>query len=327
MSKLLSKKGHIALGAFILTTSIVPSLARTLQKDRPAHSRPAKRRLTKHQQETLFHSKTVQSLEIPVEKQLPLTVIVYAHNTAASIEKNIDSILKQQYDHYRIIYINDASKDNSQKLLDNYLVSHQLSNKIQLITYDAPQGKLNAFYNAIHHCQDHEIIVLLDGRDWLVNEWVLSNICHLYHENDILLTYGSCTSFPYGCNIGMRNGATPDDIVKKHQFRKVFPFMPLRSFYAWLFKQIKKEDLVDPGTGDFYEHAAECYIMWPLMEMADTRFKYIPNITYVVNCINPIAKLTEDYYLRMACNAQMGKDLPVYSALSEPVPSHGDHLK
>lgn len=174
-------------------------------------------------------------------------------------------------------------------------------------------------YSILNDCADEEIIVLIDAHDWLANEWVLSNLCKEYSENDIWITYGSCTSDPAGCNIGLRNGTVPPEIIEKRHFRKIFPFMPLRTFNAWLFKQINKEDLIDPVRGNFYQEAADCYVMWPLMEMAHTHYKAFNEITYVVNCSDPIAKLTEDYHLRMACNSQMGKNIPIYSAITKPI--------
>ncbi len=222
----------------------------------------------------------------------------------------------QQYQNYRIIYINDASTDDTDNKLEEYITTKPMPCNIEIITYQEPQGKLSAFYTAIHNCDDEEIIVLLDAQDWLANEWVLGNLNKEYASKDIWLTFGTSTSEPKGCNIGLRNGTVPDEIQQKRYFRKIFPYMPLRTFYAWLFKQIHEEDLIDPATNDFFEHAAECYIMWPLIEMADTRFKIFNEITYVVNCNDPIAKLIEDYHLRMACNSQMGKDLPVYQPIT-----------
>ena len=39
-------------------------------------------------------------------EQLPLTIVIYAQNAANWVTKNLDSVLVQQYQNYRVIYIN-----------------------------------------------------------------------------------------------------------------------------------------------------------------------------------------------------------------------------
>ena len=54
-------------------------------------------------------------------KQLPITILIYAQNAANWVTKNLDSVLKQQYQNYRIIYINDASTDDMDTKLEEYI--------------------------------------------------------------------------------------------------------------------------------------------------------------------------------------------------------------
>lgn len=265
------------------------------------------------------HTPSLTSLtRQPLDQQLPIVLFIYAYNDSEWIQFNLDSALHQEYENYRIIYIDDASTDNTSKKVKHYVESKGSKIKIDIITYTEHQGKLKTMYSILNNCLDEEIVVLLDASDWFSNNYVIKNLSKEYNENDIWLTFGTCTSAPKGCNIGLRNGAVPQAIIENQQFRKVFPFMPTRSFYVGLFKHIQKNDLINPETGAFYEHAAECYVMWPLIEMAHTHFKRINEISYVVNCTNPIAKLVEDYHLRMACNSQIGKQLPVYQPIDKP---------
>lgn len=294
-------------------------MARGSRRSRKGRTRKLKKLSLKKRSDkvTRFSSQVAKLSEIPIEEQLPFVLLIYGHNSAKWIKPNLASVFKQNYKNFRIIYVDDASQDETSKMIKTYLEG-QYPDNFQLISHKKHQGKLKVLYTVINDCMDKEIVVLLDGKDWLVNEWVISNLCKTYTDNDIWLTYGSCVPYPQGCNIGIRTAPTPDEIVEKRHFRKVFLFMPLRSFYAWLFKQIEQEDLIDSATDDFYEQAAECHIMWPLLEMAHTRFKYIEGINYIVNCHDPITKLTEDYYLRVACNAQMGKKIPIYPVISKP---------
>lgn len=250
-------------------------------------------------------------------QQLPMTLFIYAKNAAQDVQTNLDSILEQEYQNYRIIYFDDASTDATLENVSNYVSSHRVTEKIQVISPKSAQGELCAMYSTLHQLTDNEIIVLLNGHDKVINKWVLGTINNEYSQQDTWLTYGASTSDPKGCNIGLRNPPIPDEIIQKKEYRKVFSFSPLRTFYAWLFKKIHKNDLIDPKTGSFYAHAAECYVMWPLVEMAHSHVKAFTEFTYVINCNDQVAKLTQDYYIRRACNSQMGNKMPQYAEITQ----------
>lgn len=58
-----------------------------------------------------------------------ISIIVPIYNAEKTIEKCINSILKQTYPDYELLLINDGSKDNSQELIKKY----QKNNKVKII--------------------------------------------------------------------------------------------------------------------------------------------------------------------------------------------------
>ena len=122
--------------------------------------------------------------DILPEHQLPFTIVIYGHNNAKWVKKNLDSVCNQDYSNMRIIYVDDASDDQTGTAIKAYFEG-QYPENFQLISHQAHQGRLKALYTFIHSCQDQEIILLLDGRDSLVNKYVLNHIYHAYHNNDI----------------------------------------------------------------------------------------------------------------------------------------------
>ena len=48
------------------------------------------------------------------------SIIVPVYNVEKYLEDCLDSILKQTYDDFEVIVVNDGSTDNSQKVIDNY---------------------------------------------------------------------------------------------------------------------------------------------------------------------------------------------------------------
>ena len=61
-------------------------------------------------------------------------------------------------------------------MVATYMKEKGLEHKIELIRNKKRCRKLKNMYNAIHSCDDNEIIFQLDGDDWLAHEHVFSAI-------------------------------------------------------------------------------------------------------------------------------------------------------
>ncbi|MCK5632953.1 hypothetical protein KAH94_04340, partial [bacterium] len=60
----------------------------------------------------------------------------------------------------------------------------------------------------------------------------------------------------------------------------------LRSFYAWLFKNIQEKDF--KYDGNFVNMTGDFFYMLPMIEMAGGRIKFIPETLYIYNRDNPL---------------------------------------
>lgn len=198
--------------------------------------------------------------------------------------RNLGSIFFQQYDNYRVIYIDDCSSDDTGKLVDAYVKKMNQQNRFNLIINTERKKAMANIYHAVHMCDDDEVVVMLDGDDWLAHEHVLELLNTLYADPNVWMTFGSFSVFPEG-----RGWAAdiPQEVIDMNAFRFFQPAPShLRTFYAGLFKQIKKEDLYQ---GDhFYEYTYDLAMMFPMIEMAGERFKFISQIVYIYNDANSI---------------------------------------
>jgi hypothetical protein len=129
-------------------------------------------------------------------------------------------------------------------------------------------------------------VVLLDGDDWFAHNGVLNKINEVYANSDCWMTYGQYRSWPdnmIGCSREI-----PSHVIETNDFRAAeWCSSHLRSFYAWLFKLIKVEDLISP-SGAFYHMAWDQAIMFPMLEMSGYRAKFISEVLYIYNAGNPI---------------------------------------
>jgi len=120
--------------------------------------------------------------------------IIPSFNNEKWCEKNILSILDQDYQNWRIIYINDCSIDNTVFQI-NYLVDkYHLQNKFTLIHSEYNEGPAASRYKGYTQTEDNEICCFLDGDDWLYSKKALNiiNACYEYGYN---YTYGSYVRF------------------------------------------------------------------------------------------------------------------------------------
>lgn len=216
--------------------------------------------------------------------QKPIVVIIPSYNNIGWYEGNLASVCFQDYDNYRIIYIDDASTDGTADAVQAYIDNYDLADRVTLIRNTTNRGALANIYYAVHSCADHEIIVLLDGDDRLKHTRVLQRVNQAYAD-DVWLTYGQFERHPQG-DIGYCTDI-PADIITRNSFRTyTWVTSHLRTFYAKLFKQINKKDLI--LDNEFMRVTWDRAIMLPMLEMAGERIRCIPEVLYIYNEANPL---------------------------------------
>jgi glycosyltransferase involved in cell wall biosynthesis len=225
-----------------------------------------------------------------------MVVIVPSYNNQDWCANNLFSILDQNYEDFRVIYIDDCSSDKTGELVQRFIADHGAGRSIHLIRNRVRVGALQNIYNAIESCADNEIVVLLDGDDWFAHDRVLKKIDEAYADPNCWMTYGQYRSWPDN-KVGCSREATVE-VIKNNTFREnEWCYSHLRSFYAWLFKLIRKEDLIGP-SGTFYQMAWDQAIMLPMMEMSGDRARFISEILCIYNVANPISDCAVDRELQ-----------------------------
>lgn len=218
----------------------------------------------------------------------PLVVIIPSYKNERWVEQNLSSVFKQKYTNYRVIYIDDCSPDQTYERAKQITSTHKQDHRTTIIHNSARQGAMANWYNAIHSCANEEIVVQLDGDDWLAHDYVLSYINCIYANPNIWLTYGQFQEFPSGRIGHLYSKHFPKGVIQKNSMRlyKNLPMSHLRTCYAWLFKLINVQDLMYEGK--FYTMCADKALLAPMIEMASHHYACISEILYVYNNSNPI---------------------------------------
>ncbi len=153
----------------------------------------------------------------------------------------------QNYENYRVIYINDASPDGTGALVEEYIKEKKRRHGVTLLQNETRVGKLANVYRAVHLCSPDEIIVELDGDDWLAHSKVLTKLNLVYQDPDIWMTYGQFSRY-LGDPCERLGEEFPDEVIQENAFRSTNRGTTvLRTFYAGLFQQIKKRSVLSRG--------------------------------------------------------------------------------
>jgi len=221
-------------------------------------------------------------------EQKKMVLFVAGRNNSNCYKKNLDSIFAQKYDNYKVIYVDDASTDGTGALVKSYIEERDLQDKVVLILNKERQYKLTNQYNAIHTlCDNKDIVVELDADDWFACDYALSYLNQTYADPKIWLTYGTFTYWPsgkpgYSCDV-------PEKYRRGNLRDFGFQYAGLRTYYAGLFKLIRKEDLIYSGEDDefngcFFPIASDNAIMYALMDMCKNKhFKFIEEVLHICN--------------------------------------------
>ncbi len=246
---------------------------------------------TKKESLVLFKEKQVASPLFPVKEHKPFVFIIPSYNNSTWVERNLRSIFEQKYDNFRVIYIDDASEDDTLDKVRTLATECGQEHRVQIWHNDTNCGAVENIYRAGHSCLDREIIIICDGDDWLAHESVLQRLNEKYANPSVWSTYGSYIEYPkYSYTVANFAKALPHAVISQNRIRAFskehWYLSHMRTFYAGLFKQIKLQDLLYEGK--YCDAAADVAFMIPLAEMAGEHLCFIEDILYIYNRASPL---------------------------------------
>ena len=213
-------------------------------------------------------------------------IIVPLYNVQDWIDKCIKSIKLQEYKNYQVFLIDDMSTDGTANK-----IKEAISDDDRFIFIQNKEKKLalRNIYEAIMESgsDDEDIIVTLDGDDWLATKKALNVLHDTYDKYKCHMTYGSYLEYP-----AMKKGTfcqqIPENIIKNNSYRENrWVSSHLRTFKRHLWNRIKIQDLLD-DDGNFYKMTWDMAFMFPMLEMAGPLAVHIPHTLYSYNRQNPL---------------------------------------
>ena len=244
--------------------------------------------------------------------QRGIKIVVPFYNASGFIERCASSVMAQKYDNFKVIFIDDASTDNSWELLPHD------NDKAICIRNEKNVSALPNIHKAVmEHCDPNDIVILVDGDDWLINKKVLTYLNDFYHKNDCWVTYGQAS-----WTDGRRGFASAYPENEFKQLRKApFRISHLRTFIAGVYQAIEHQDsnfsCLKDTKGEWYKMTYDVAIMLPLLELSGyDKVKYIDKVLYIYNRDNPISDDKVNQQLQWDIHKEILKK-PVFKQLSK----------
>lgn len=204
--------------------------------------------------------------------------VIPAHNNVETVEKLLSSILEQNYPDYRVIYLDGGSTDGSYEKALAYLKQHDPDHRVKVIRKPSEANLAESYYHAVHSCADDDIIIHLEGKDWLSQPEVLTKLNQMYENPEIWLTYAQYLEYP-SFKKGYQRILPRKTLYRKKIHRAPWVISPFKTYYAGLFKRIDIEENFYQGT--FLSLESEKALLLPMAREARWHVRFVPEVLYV----------------------------------------------
>lgn len=225
--------------------------------------------------------------------QKRMSIIVPFFNAQNYIKRCVESIAQQDYENYQLILVDDASTDNSLSVVKRTVEKFpkDLQSKVKLVVNKNNHGAVHNHISALNLTDNDDIIMLVDGDDWLVNN---NTIFHLYndlYQQGAEFTYGSCWSLVD--NIPLIAQDYPQEVkrnrsYRQHKFAWNMPYTHLRTFKKSLFKNVDESRFKD-NQGKWLRAGGDGALFYEMIERANpNKVVAVKEIVYNYNDTNPL---------------------------------------
>ncbi|MFB6453870.1 glycosyltransferase [Chitinophaga sp. Hz27] len=215
---------------------------------------------------SFFENTFFKSIIHPTNKitESKIRVLIPYHNVKDYITECVDSLLKQKYCNFTLSFLDDCSDDDTMSLIPEN-VPGIFKQSLQERTY-----ALGNIYQCLTQSQfqDEDIIMILDGDDFLLHDQVFNIINEIYAVHNCLISFGQYYSTTQ--KIGHCQFYTKEEFAKLRSLR--FRASHLKAFRYKLFKEFQRQDpeanSYKNDSGQFYNMSYDVALMTPLLEIA-----------------------------------------------------------
>lgn len=216
-----------------------------------------------------------------------LSIIVPVFNTGQYLRKCLDSILKQDFQDFEIIAVNDGSEDESLIILQEYA---ECNSKIRIINKEH-EGQGVARNIAIAEAQG-DIVCCTDSDDWICDKSLSIMMDRMISTDaDIVIGNAACT-FLDSEEIRIKNSEKISGIIEGEQIKEnVF------NISATVWPKLIRKDLLTKNDIIFPDCYFEDLAVMPLVYALANRIAFVNKCIYIqrMNSMSTVHRLESIY--------------------------------
>lgn len=230
--------------------------------------------------------------------QKRIVVISPFWNAQKYLEKNIQSVAQQDYENYIQVLIDDNSNDDSfrkaKEVISN--LPESIQNKFKLIRNESNNGAIANQIRGLAFCKEDDIIMFLDGDDWLNNNNTIFQYYNDLYSQGYEFTYGSMWSIADQIPLIAQdypNGVKEKRSYREHLFNWKIPYTHLRTVLAKHFLEVDTNKF--KINNQWMKAGADNPLFYELIEKVDpSKIFCNKEIVCIYNDMNPL----NDYKIR-----------------------------
>lgn len=214
-------------------------------------------------------------------KDTQFVFLIPAYNCEKEISQTLMSIFSQSYDDWRVILIDDVSTDDTTKVAKELVEALGYRKRVMFVKREEKYGEVRNTVEEIKWIADREVVVRLDGGDWLTDNdtlWYLNQI-YKEHKPAVCWTAQRWAYTSYGISAQMK--LQPNQSVYEHPWVSSH----LKTFRAEALKKVNPRNFYD-DEGNWIMIACDQAIFLPMMHLAvkeNLPLVFLPLVCYHYN--------------------------------------------
>jgi len=211
-----------------------------------------------------------------------MIIVTTLYNAENYIERCLLSLMSQRHNDFKCYITDDLSTDESVNIVKKTIKD---DNRFILIENKEKMYQPGNYDQVIRNnpnIGDNDVIVEVDGDDWLPDPFTLGRIAQVYSDPNVWIANGS---FKY--HDGRPGFSSRQQNLEN--LRKVrFTASHIRTWRAFLWRNILEDDLKDENSV-YWKVTGDLSFMYPMLEMSgEEHYTFMQEINYVYNESNPI---------------------------------------
>lgn len=218
-----------------------------------------------------------------------VSIIVPVYNAAKAIRRCIESILKQDYEDFELILVDDGSKDESPQILDEYAEKDK-----RVVVVHQPNGGVSAARNKALSLAKGEFLQFLDADDWMTVE-ATKLLVRTMDANQADMVVADFYRV-VGDTVARKGSISTDKVLTRQEYAEFMMESPADYYYGVLWNKLYRRSIIDMFEVHMDEDLKWCE-------------DFVFNLEYVLHCDRIVALQVPVYYYVKTEGSLVAKNL------------------